>query len=115
LEDARCVNERICNAVFSTSKPAAVSGKDEEETISNLETIFKVEAIPSDTQMREIIDGASIEPLRLLLPEVFERMRRTGWTVRFVTEVSAENYYTVALDGSEYFHSQKIECPGCLR
>jgi hypothetical protein len=83
--------------------------------ISNLETIFKVEAIPSDTQMREIIDGAPIEPLRLLLPEVFERMRRTGWTVRFVTEVSAENYYTVALDGSEYFHSQKIECPGCLR
>lgn len=83
--------------------------------LSNLETIFKVGAIPSDSQMREIIDGAPVEPLRQLLPEMFERMRRIGWTARFVTEVCGENYYTAALDGSEYFHSTKIECPGCLR
>jgi len=24
------------------------------------------------------------------------------------------DYYTLALDGSDYFHSTKIECPGCL-
>lgn len=82
---------------------------------SNLETIFKVGAAPSESQMREIIDGAPVEPLRELLPEVFERMRRIGWTARFVTEASGQNYYTIALDGSEYFHSTKIECPGCLR
>jgi hypothetical protein len=83
--------------------------------LSNLETIFKVGAIPSDSQMREIIDGVPVEPLRQLLPEVFEGMRRIGWTGRFVTQVCGENYYTVALDGSEYFHSTKIECPGCLK
>ena len=82
---------------------------------SNLERVFQVEDLPSDTQMREILDGAPLEPLRRVLPEVFERMRRIGWTVKFVTEVAGQPSYTVALDGSEYFHSTKIECPGCLR
>jgi hypothetical protein len=82
---------------------------------SNLERVFEVEDLPSDTQMREILDGAPIEPLRQVLAEIFERMRRVGWTVKFVSEVSGQKYYTVALDGSEYFHSTKIECPRCLR
>jgi len=82
---------------------------------SNLERIFQVEDIPSDTQMRTILDGVATEPLRRVLPEIFERMRRIGWTAKFVTEVGGEKYYTVAFDGSEYFHSTKIECPGCLR
>jgi hypothetical protein len=82
---------------------------------SNLERVFQVADLPSDTQMREILDGAPVEPLRRVLPEIFERMRRVGWTMKFVTEVDGQPYYTVALDGSEYFHSTKIECPGCLR
>jgi hypothetical protein len=82
---------------------------------SNLERVFGVEDLPSDTQMREILDRAAIEPLRSVLPEVFARMRRVGWTVKFVTELDEQKYYTVAFDGSEYFHSTKIECAGCLR
>ena len=82
---------------------------------SNLETIFKVTDIPSDSQMREIVDGIPIEPIRRLLPKLFEQMRRIGWTNRFVTKVDEKGYYTLALDGSEYFSSEKIECPGCLK
>ena len=82
---------------------------------SNLERIFQVEEIPSDTQMREILDGVPPEPLRRVLPQTFEQMRRVGWTRRFVTEVNGEKYYTIAVDGSEYFHSTKIACAGCLR
>src|SRR5262249_1626825 len=82
---------------------------------SNLERIFQVEDIPSDPQMRTILDGVATEPLRRVLPEVFERMRRIGWTAKFVTEVGGEKDSTVAFDGSESFHSTKIECPGCLR
>jgi hypothetical protein len=81
---------------------------------SNLERIFQVEAIPSDTQMREILDGVPTEPLRRVLPQTFEQIRRVGWTARFVTEVAGENYYPVVLDGSEYFHSTQIRCPHCL-
>ena len=81
----------------------------------NLETVFKVKTVPSDSQMREILDGVPIEYLRSLLPELFERMRRLGWTKEFVTSVGEQKDYTMLLDGSEYFHSTEIECPGCLR
>jgi len=90
-------------------------GMKQKKGRSNLETIFKVSEIPSDSQMREIIDGIPIEPIRALLPKLFEQMRRIGWTNRFVTAVDGKGYYTLALDGSEYFHSEKIECPSCLR
>ena len=81
---------------------------------SNLERIFQVEEIPSDTQMREILDGVPTEPLRRVLPQTFEQMRRVGWTTRFVTAVGGEKYYPTVLDGSEYFHSTQIHCPNCL-
>jgi hypothetical protein len=82
---------------------------------SNLERVFAVQELPSDTQMREILDGVPTEPLRRVLPQIFEQMRRVGWTTRFVTEVGGEKYYPTVLDGSEYFHSAQIHCPSCLR
>ena len=85
----------------------------------NLNTIFGVKAVPSDTQMREILDGASPEPLRRLLPELFESVRRAGWANQYKTNLPSGkdqgDYYTMPLDGVEYFHSTKIECPGCLK
>lgn len=82
---------------------------------SNVARVLGIDEIPADTQMREILDGAPTEPLRRVLPEACERRRQVGGTGRLVTEVEEEKYYTVALDGSEYFHSTKIACPGCLR
>ena len=81
---------------------------------SNLERVFQVAEIPSDTQMREILDGVPIDPLRRVLPQTFEQMRRVGWTARFVTAVAGQKYYPVVLDGSEYFHSTQIHCAHCL-
>jgi len=81
---------------------------------SNLQRVFQVKEIPSDTQMREIVDGVPPEPLRRVLPQTFEQMRRIGWTARFVTEVTGQKYYPIVLDGSEYFHATQIHCPHCL-
>ena len=85
----------------------------------NLETIFGVHAVPSDTQMREILDGVEPEGLRALFPQLLEKVRRAGWGGRFTTTLPSGQhqgtYYTVALDGSEYFHSTTIQCPHCLR
>jgi hypothetical protein len=85
----------------------------------NLETIFHVKSVPSDTQMREILDDVSPESLRPLLPKLFEKARRAGWTEQYKTNLpSGKNkggYYTMPLDGMEYFHSNEIQCPGCLK
>jgi hypothetical protein len=85
----------------------------------NLQTIFGVHDVPSDTQMREILDEVKPETLRGILPQLWEKVRRAGWGGRFSTTLpSGEHqgtYYTVALDGSEYFRSTKVQCPHCLR
>ncbi len=85
----------------------------------NLQTIFGVHEIPSDTQMREILDGVEPESLRGVLPQLWEKVRRAGWGGRFTTTLPSGRdqgtYYTVALDGSEYFRSIKVQCPHCLR
>ena len=79
----------------------------------NLQTIFGVHEVPSDTQMREILDGVAPEVLRALLPQVWEKVRRAGWGGRFTTTLPSGQhqgtYYTVALDGSEYFRSTKSQ------
>ena len=85
----------------------------------NLETIFGVTEVPSDTQMRQILDGVPTELLRLLLPALFEKIRRAGWAQEFTSSVpSGEHhgiYYTLMLDGTDYFHSTRVECPSCLQ
>ena len=85
----------------------------------NLQTIFGVHELPSDTQMREILDGVKPEALRGVLPQLWEKVRRAGWSGRFTTTLPSGQhqgtYYTVALDGSEYFRSTTIQCPHCLR
>src|SRR5260370_30652099 len=48
----------------------------------NLQTLFGVHEIPSDTQMREILDGVEPEALRWGLPRLGANVRRSGWTRR---------------------------------
>lgn len=85
----------------------------------NLETIFGVHEVPSDTQMRDILDGVPPELLRPLLPAVFAKVRRAGWATEFKSTVPSGchqgEYYSAMLDGSDYFHSTTIQCPGCLQ
>lgn len=85
----------------------------------NLETIFKVKAVPSDTQMREILDAADPQSLREMLPKLFEDVRRAGYADQYKTTLPSGqdkgDYFTLPLDGMEYFHSTTIECPGCLK
>lgn len=87
--------------------------------ISNLHTIFGVKQVPSDTTMREVLDPTSPEPLRALLPELFEGVRRAGWAkdfrVNIPTGSDKGNYYYVPMDATEYFHSTRIECSSCLK
>lgn len=78
---------------------------------SNLERLFGTSSVPSDTQMREILDGVEINPLRQLLKEIFELMRRSAIVQRFSSYMGT---YLIVLDATDYFSSHKIECPNCL-
>jgi hypothetical protein len=71
----------------------------------NLQTIFGVREIPSDTQMREIVAGVKPAAIRGVFPQIGEKVRRAGWGPRVTTIVPSGQHQgtddTVALDGRE--------------
>ena len=77
---------------------------------SNCETLFGIEKIPSDNYIRDMLDGA--DPA--LLAPCFQR------TEQLLVEPAMREAFgrlggrtLIALDGTEYFCSQKITCPHC--
>lgn len=83
-----------------------------------MRTMFKVKEIPSDSQMRSILDEVNPAIVRQMIPRLFEKMRVAGWGDEYKTVirsgVNKGSYYVCAIDGSGYFHSGKINCEGCL-
>ena len=78
---------------------------------NNLSTVFGVHTIPADTQLRDIIDSHSYEPLRGVFLEYFRRLQRSKLLDGFQFQ---QGSYLISMDGSEYFGSERIHCPGCL-
>ena len=77
---------------------------------SNCQTLFGIEKIPSDNYIRDMLDGA--DPA--LLGPCFED------TERLLVEPAMREAFgrlggrtLIALDGTEYFCSQRIACPHC--
>jgi hypothetical protein len=85
----------------------------------NLETLFGGHEVPSDSHMREILDGVPVELWRQVLPALFTKVRRVGWATdckRMVPSGCHQGAYSsVMLDGSDSFHSTQVQCPGCLQ
>src|SRR4051794_34800484 len=77
----------------------------------NLRSVFGLKAIPSDTQMRAILDDVNPEQLRPVFRDVFRPLQRGKVLERYVF---LEGCYLVALDGVEYFCSTKVHCDHCL-
>lgn len=78
---------------------------------NNLKTLFGINTIPKDSQMRDVIDKLDSEKLKPIFNEFVENMRRGKQLDRFLF---MKEHYLVSIDGSEYFGSDKIKCPGCL-
>jgi Transposase DDE domain len=76
----------------------------------NLRTVFGLSAVPSDTQMRAILDDVNPDHLRPAFTDVFDQLR----DARALDAYQFEGCYLVALDGVEYFCSQKVHCPHCM-
>mgnify|MGYP001595466408 CR=1 FL=1 len=78
---------------------------------NNLRTLFQVQSIPKDTQMRDVIDEIDSKELEPVFEDFFRALQRGKHleSYRFM-----DDYYLISMDGSGYFSSDKISCPGCL-
>jgi len=79
---------------------------------SNAHSLFQVDEIPSDPQLRNLLDPLSAkyfqEDFWFLLDELKAQQRL--WQLR-----NDLNTYAIALDGVNFFSSEKISCPKCLK
>ena len=78
---------------------------------SNCKTLFGIERIPSDNHIRDLLDQVPPELLEPCFAEVLDQMQQQGGMEGFVR---LGGRVLIALDGSEYFCSEKRGCSRCL-
>ena len=96
--------------MFSLKDPSLLAFQNRRND-QNMKNLYRIENVPSDTQMRDILDPAQPDLLRPLFSDVFHELQRGKALEPFVFY---EGSYLLSLDGTEYFSSQKIHCPCCL-
>lgn len=83
----------------------------DEQQRNNLHTMFGVESIPEDTQLRNVIDTVKSDEFRPIFREFYARLQRGKHLEQYQL---LKNKYLLALDGSQFFSSKEINCEHCL-
>ena len=58
--------------------------------------------------MREILDGVEPEPLRALLPQLCEKVRRAGWGGQFTTPLPSGQHQGTYINSTQTDPTQMI-------
>ena len=98
-------------ALFALKDPSLLAFDQRRATPDNLQQIFGIGEIPSDTQMRTILDDVDPESLRPLYKDVFNQLQR-GKALEEM--VFMDGYYLASVDGTTYFSSPTVHCESCL-
>ncbi len=92
-------------AMFSLKDPSLLAFDERRDTDNNLSSIYRIENVPSDTQMRTILDDVDPDELRSAFKGPFGQLQRGKVLERMKY---FEGYYLVSLDGTGYFSSKKL-------
>lgn len=98
-------------AMFSLKDPSLLAFQ-ERRNDENMKNLFHIQQVPSDTQMRDILDPLEPDSMRPIFNGIFATVQRGGELARFVFH---EGCYLLSLDGTEYFSSKQVHCPCCLQ
>jgi hypothetical protein len=77
---------------------------------NNAQTLFGVHNIPSDNQIRHLLDATEPRQVKPLFSYLFNALNQAGVVE---TYRSVNQTLLLALDGTEYFSSPTIHCPQC--
>jgi hypothetical protein len=78
---------------------------------SNAETLFQIEQIPSDNQIRTLLDPISPRQLFGVFDTVYQQLDQAEVLADFQV---LNQQLLVSLDGTSYFSSKTIHCQNCL-
>ena len=100
-------------AIFSLKSPSLIEGLENINSDKrNLQALYNISRVPSDTQMREVINNIDSKDITPIFKKVFLRLQRAKELEKFRF---MEEYYLISGDGTEYFKSQKLAYKNCLQ
>jgi hypothetical protein len=100
-------------SVFFTQSPSFLSYQQDmkqRKGRSNAESLFGMVQIPSDNQIRSLLDPVAPSYVSGVFRDIYHRLDRAGVLQGYR---SPAHGLLIAVDGTEYFSSQKIHCEQC--
>ena len=100
-------------SVFLTQSPSFLAFQrtmQEKTGRDNGASLFTIQSLPTDDQIRNVLDDVTPESVFPVFTTCFEQLIKNGDISQFKSELG----YLVALDGTQYFSSDKIHCDNCL-
>ncbi len=100
-------------SVFFTQSPSFLAHQRDmklRKGRSNAESLFELSEIPSDNQIRNLLDAVSPQYLETVYRQTFMALEQTDI---LKNRRCYANQLLVAIDGTEYFSSKNIHCENC--
>ncbi len=101
-------------SVFFTQSPSFLSfqrNMQQQTGRNNLTSLFTASVIPTDTQIRRVLDGVEPQHLFPVFAYWFATLIAKGGMGEFTSDLG----YLLCLDGTGYFSSDTIRCKNCLK
>jgi hypothetical protein len=100
-------------SVFFTQNPSFLASQQDMKRRKgqcNAESLFGMDQLPSDNQIRALLDPVAPSSVAPVFREVYHRLERAGVLEGYR---SFGHHLLVVIDGTQYFSSQKIHCEQC--
>ena len=100
-------------SVFFTQSPSFLDYQirmQQQQASNNAQTLFGVHQIPSDNQIRNILDPLPPHTLFPLIAHIGDELYRNDYLESYR---SLNNTFLVAIDGTDFFSSHAISCKSC--
>jgi hypothetical protein len=100
-------------AVFFSQSPSFLDSQvrmQKQLGRNNASSLFGVHEIPCDNQIRNLLDPVPPETVYPVMAEIGDALYQQGYLAGFR---SLNDTLLIALDGTDFFSSEKISCAGC--
>jgi len=98
-------------ALFALKDPSLLAFQERCNDV-NMKRLFRIQQVPSDTQMREILDPLKPDSLRPMFNDVLRQLQRSKALESYTF---LDGYCLLSMDGSGYYASKKVHCDSCLQ
>ncbi|NOT77775.1 MAG: hypothetical protein HOP07_02085 [Bacteriovoracaceae bacterium] len=106
-------------AVFALKSPSLLQFEqhftEEKTRRHNLNSLFKIDRVPSDTHLRDVLETVEYAQYRPVFQRLFSYIQRSKTLEQFeFMKINGQSHYLLATDGSGYYRSEKVVCDCCM-